>query len=313
MEFEIIENEKSIRVNIKENEEILGSATCFWKNTPKLDGKNIGTIGEFKVKTEKVGIKIINKCEEILKSKDVKIIVAPMNENTWKKYRTLKFSNGDALFALENVNPIEHNDFFIKSGFKELYTYSSTKGLIKDAYTSKSLDIMEEKIKNEDIKIRKFDKTNYIKDLKKIYNISIESFKRNPLYTDVKEEDFIKQYEQYIQLIDEDLILIAEKNNEEIGFVFCIPDFNELKNAGKISTVIVKTIAVIPKYERLAIGNVCLRKISQIARNKKYEKWIFAFMYSNNTSQKMAKRNKTEIIREYALYGKETKEETIKI
>ena len=47
-----------------------------------------------------------------------------------------------------------------------------------------------------------------------------------------------------------------------------------------------------------------LRKVADIAINKKFDKWIYAFMYSNNTSQKMAKRNKTEIIREYALYGK---------
>ena len=48
-----------------------------------------------------------------------------------------------------------------------------------------------------------------------------------------------------------------------------------------------------------------LRHIAKIAKSKNFEKWIFAFMYSNNTSQKMAKRNKTEVIREYALYGKE--------
>lgn len=305
MKFEIIDDEKSIKVIIKENEKMLASGTCFWKNTPKVDGENIGAIGEFEAQSEEVGIKILNKCVEILKSKDIKMIVAPMNENTWKKYRTLKFSNGEELFTLENINPIEHNELFKKAGFRELYTYSSTKGLIKDAYTSKSLDIIEEKIKNENIKIRKFNKANYIDDLKRIYNISIESFKRNPLYTDVKEEEFIKQYEQYIQLIDEDLILIAEKNNKEIGFVFSIPDFNELNNTGKISTVIVKTIAVMPEYERLAIGNVMLRKIARIAQSKRYEKWIFAFMYSNNTSQKMAQRNKTEVIRKYALYRKE--------
>ena len=305
MEFEIIENEKSVKVIIKENEKNLANATCFWKNTPKIDGKNIGAIGEFEYEIEEAGIKVLNKCEEILKSKNVKTIVAPMNENTWKKYRTLKFSRGDDMFLLENVNPIEHNDLFIKAGFKELYTYTSTKGLIKDAYTSESLDIIEEKIKSENIKIRKFNKANYIEDLKKIYNISIKSFYRNPLYTDIKEEEFLKQYEQYIHMIDEDLILIAEKDNEEIGFVFSMPDYNELKNTGKINTIIVKTIAVIPEYEKLAIGNVMLRKISQIAKKKEYEKWIFAFMYSNNTSQKMAKRNRTEVIREYALYGKE--------
>ena len=66
-----------------------------------------------------------------------------------------------------------------------------------------------------------------------------------------------------------------------------------------------KTIAVQPEYEYLAVGNIMLNQISKIAKEKGFLEWIFAFMYSNNTSQKMAKRNKAEIIREYALYGKE--------
>ena len=41
------------------------------------------------------------------------------------------------------------------------------------------------------------------------------------------------------------------------------------------------------------------------AKEKGFKEWIFAFMHSNNTSQKMAKRNGAEVIREYALYGKE--------
>lgn len=305
MKIDIIENEQNIKVILKNNKEELGTATCFFRNTPRVNGKNIGAIGEFQTKTEEAGIEIIKKCEEILKEKGIKLVIAPMNENTWKKYRTLKYSRGDYFFTLENVNPIEHNEIFKKLGFKEVYDYTSTKGLIENAYDSESLDAMEEKIEKENIVIRKFKKLNYMEDLKKIYNISIKSFCRNPLYTQIEETEFLKQYEQYINMIDEELILICEKEGKELGFVFCIPNFNELKENNKIHTIIVKTIAVVPECENLAIGNVMLRKIAKIAQNKGYKEWIFAFMYRNNTSQKMAKRNKTEIIREYSLYGKE--------
>ena len=69
-------------------------------------------------------------------------------------------------------------------------------------------------------------------------------------------------------------------------------------------TVILKTRAVLPEYEEIALGNVLLKKITEILVEKGFKEWIFAFMYSNNTSQKMAKRNKAEVIREYAIYGK---------
>ncbi len=306
MEFKI-EEEKDIKVTLIDNQKQIAKAICYFKETPKINEKNIGCIGEFECKDKASGIKILRKCEEILKEKNVELIVAPMNGNTWKKYRTLKSTNGEDLFLLENVNPIEHNQIFLEAGFKELYTYTSTKGLIKEAYQSNIFEKLEEKLKKENIKIRKFNKENSIQDLKKIYNISKQSFTRNPLYTPIKEEEFIKQYEQYIDLVDEDLILIAEKEEKEIGFIFSIPNLEELKKEKKLETLILKTVAVIPEYEHLAIGNILSNRIAKIAEDKGFKNWICAFMYSNNTSQKMAKRNKTEVIREYALYGKELK------
>ena len=304
MEFNIISN-VNIQVFLIEEGKEIAKATCYFKNTPKVDGKNIGAIGELEANNEESGIKILKKCEELLKEKKVKLIVGPMNGNTWKKYRTEKYSNGEPNFLLENVNPIQQNQIFLKAGFKEMYTYTSTKGLIQDAYEAETLDIIENNIKEENIMIRKFNKTNYKQDLKKIYNVSTKSFTRNPFYTDISEEEFINQYEPYINMVDEELILIAEKDGEELGFVFCIPDFNQLKIEGKLSTLILKTIAVLPEYESLAIGNIMLRHIAKTAQKKNFEKWIFAFMHSNNTSQKMAKRNNTQVIREYALYGKD--------
>lgn len=304
MEFKIENQEKNIKVVLIDNQKEIAKAICYFENTPQVENKNIGCIGEFEAETEEAGVKILGECERILKEKGIALIVAPMNGNTWKKYRTLKYSRGDSLFLLENVNSIEYNEILKKAGFKELHTYTSTKGLIKNAYKSEALELAEENLKQENIIIRNFNKENYIEDLKKIYNVSKVSFNRNPFYTPIMEDEFIKQYEPYINMVDEDLILIAEKDGHEVAFVFCIPNFNEAKENKKIKTLILKTIAVLPQYEYLALGNILLSKIAKIAEQKEFEEWIFAFMYSNNTSQKMAKRNGTEIIREYALYGK---------
>lgn len=307
MDFNILDEGKNLKVKLIDGERQIATATCYFKDTPKIEEKEVGCIGDFEAESEEAGIKILEKCEEILREKDVKYIVAPMNGNTWKKYRTLKYTNGEPTFLLENVNPIEHNQILQKAGFNEIYTYTSNKGMIENAYKSESLQIAEENLKQENITIRTFNKENYLEDLKKIYNVSILSFSRNPFYTPIEENEFIKQYEPYINMIDSDLVLLAEKDGKEIGFVFCIPNFNEVKEGKELKTLILKTISVNPEYEYLAIGNVLLNKISEIAKEKGFLEWIFAFMYSNNTSQKMAKRNNAEVIREYALFGKELK------
>ena len=178
---------------------------------------------------------------------------------------------------------------------------ASTKGKIEDYVESKAFDRLEEKMNKENIIIRKFRKDHYIEDLKKIYNVTVPSFYRNPFYIPMKEEDFLAQYEKYIPMFDEDFILIAEKEEKEIGFLFALPN-------GNSKTLVVKTVAVLEQYQKYAVGNVMFRKIYHNAKKKGYKNWIFAFMFENNTSQKSARRHNTELIREYALYVKRVEE-----
>ena len=282
-----------------------GSATCYYSNTPEVDGKHIGAIGELKIDGNEVGLELLNKCEEIFREKGISKIVAPMNGNTWKQYRTIKQTSDEPPFLMENVSPIEFNEIFETAGYYETGTYTSTKGKIENYYNDEVLDEIDRIIQNEGITIRTLDKNNGVEDLRKIYNVSVESFARNPFYTPIDERDYLEQYTSYLDKVDEDFILIAEKDGKEIGFLFAIPNLIEMQTMGKIDSLILKTIAVLPEYENLGLGNAMTRIIARKAIDKGYKNWIFAFMYKDNTSQKLAQRNGTHTIREYALYGKD--------
>ena len=86
-----------------------------------------------------------------------------------------------------------------------------------------------------------------------------------------------------------------------------MPNINMEKPDAKINAIILKTIAVKPEFEDYALGNIMLNKIKEEALELGYRDWIFAFMYKNNTSQRMSARNKAKDIREYSLFGKELK------
>ena len=305
--MEIRKNEENgnIKITLLEEGKETAKAKCYYTKTPIINGKSIGTIGNIEIINKENGKKLLSECEKIFKEKGIHTMIAPMNGNTWKKYRTLKSTNNEPEFLLEKVYPMEYNTLLETSGFSECNTYTSNKGKIAQAYYSEAIEKVKSKLKRNNIVIRKFNKEQAIEDLTKIYNISIKSFKKNPYYTDIEKGEFLEQYKQYLTLIDPEFILIAEKEGKEIGFIFCVPNYNELKIYGEIKTLILKTIAVLPEYEKLAIGNVILNNIAEIATKKGFKDWIFAFMHSTNTSQKIAKRNKAEIIREYALYRKE--------
>ena len=112
MNFEIVENQENIKVTVLEKGEEKAKATCYFQNTPIINNEKIGTIGEMEILDKQYGALLLEKCEEILKEKGLHYAVAPMNENTWGKYRTMKQSNGEPLFLLENVNPMSDLYFY---------------------------------------------------------------------------------------------------------------------------------------------------------------------------------------------------------
>ena len=121
MDFRVENDGNNIIVSLVDGDE-KARATIYYENTPQKDDKNIGCIGDISINNMNYGGDLLNKCTELLIEKGVKHIVGPMNGNTWKKYRTMKYSRGDSLFILENVDPIEYNDLFIKAGFEEVRT-----------------------------------------------------------------------------------------------------------------------------------------------------------------------------------------------
>ena len=295
MEYEVKDDNIIVKIS---NEKGTGSATCYFKNTPKVEGKIVGAIGEFEASNLEIGLELLKNCEAILKEKGCNLIVGPMNQNTWHKYRALTYTTDEPKFILENVNPIEDTEIFEKAGFNQEYIYTSTKGKIEDYEKPKFESFIAEKIKKQNITIRSFNKQNYIEDLKKIYSVALPSFYKNPFYTPISEEDFLKQYEPYISMFDEDLILIAEKDSIPVGFIFALPNYDK-------KTLVLKTVAVLKEYQKYALGNYIFFKLHKIALEKGYENWIFAFMYNANPSQKSAKRQSTKLIRKYGLFTKE--------
>ncbi len=305
MEFKLKEENGYVEIEGYRDGARIGKANCYFQDTPMVNNARIGTIGNLELSNLENSIELINRCIQILKEKGITKIVGPMNRTTWGEYRAVKYNSGEPKFLLENVASERFNEVFIESGFKEMYTYTSTKGRIEDAYIPSILSDIEETINSNGITLRKFNKDEWKQDLKKIFSVALYGFSNNPLYTDVPEEVFLEQYSKYIQMCDTDFVYIAEKDDKAIGFLFSMPDFNEGQNP---KTLILKTIAVLPEYENLSLGSLMLEKVRKTAVDKGFKEWIFAFMYKNNTSQRMAKRNHTQVIREYVLYEKDINE-----
>jgi len=150
-------------------------------------------------------------------------------------------------------------------------------------------------------------------ELYQIYNLILASFSRNFLYTPINEADFRAMYYPLRPYIQPELILIAERAGQPIGFIFALPDLLQgqprpeqgRRRAQTIDTVIIKTVAVHPDYQMMGLGSLLVARCQEIACDLGYKRAIHALMHETNDSRKISHRNGTQIIRRYALFAKE--------
>ena len=129
-------------------------------------------------------------------------------------------------------------------------------------------------------------------------------FKNNFLYSELEREIFIKMYMRYEDKIVKKFFKTLYLKDELIGYVFGIPDYAEFQYKGKIETMILKTIAVSPKYNGKGMGYILIDELVKEAEKSGYKNVIYALMYEKNISKNIGLLLGDEL-RRYTLFIKE--------
>jgi len=271
------------------------SFVAVWtENTPLLDGSKIATIGGCHFSNAKEGVELLQYTANYL-LRSFSNVVGPMNGNTWLDHRLVTFSDGSPPFILEPSTPLDWVNIFQEAGFSILSRYSSSRIKLSSTKNEK-LERLSHRLQSKGVSIRPLNPNTFQKDLSAIYELSSETFKHNFLYTDLAKSTFLEKYESSREHLDPELILLAEKDNELVGFVFCYPDPS--------GTLIVKTLASHPSKGVAGIGNILVEQVQQVAYSKGYKQAIHALQFDDNSSLKITSRYDPDVLRRYALLAK---------
>jgi len=243
-----------------------------------------GYIGRFEMADKDSGKKQLEEYIRQLKDAGHKRIIAPINGSTWHEYRLVSRSNGDVPFPMEPQNPLWYNEVYEECGFKPLKKYRSDKFKIENISPLKNA--------NPDIKIRPF----HDGDLKLIYDISLQGFRDNYLYSEITSEEFNALYQPILPMINGDFAVIAEVNHIPAGFIFSFIVGD---------TLILKSMAVLPEYRSKGIGAKLINQVLLAGQNNKAKTAIAALIAEGNNSHKITSKYGSEQIREYILYYSE--------
>jgi GNAT superfamily N-acetyltransferase len=281
---------------------VVARATLWWRDTPVMDGRKIGTIGDFTADDEETAIILLEHAVDILKKEGCEVAVGPMNGNTWRPHRFVIESSERGPFLLEPRNPAEYPVWWQQSGFSILSRYSSS--LMPLAGTATISPALQERLERSGVRVRALDPQRYDDELRLIFAISLKSFSNNFLYTPLDEADFMNAYRKVRERVDPELVRIAERDGTACGFVFGISDIEALTR-GEKPALIVKTLAVDPSARCAGLGSLLVDELHRIGREKGYVEAIHALQHETNTSLKITDRHHGEVLRRYALFSKQ--------
>ena len=286
------------------NGENVATARCsLWHTeTPGLPEQKPGIIGHYAAKDPAAAAFLLAEACALLSKEVCTLAIGPMDGNTWRRYRFVTEHGSTPRFFLELENPDEWPQHFLASGFTPLATYSSA--LTTDlTYVDPRMAAVEERLTSDGVTIRPIEPTRFETELFSIFQLSLEGFQHNYLYTPAEASEFLGVYRQALPYVRPELVLMAEQSNRLVGFSFSIPDWCQKERGEPVDTIVYKTIAVLPGRAYAGLGSLLSAQTNRTALKLGYSRVIHALMHDSNHSRKISDRF-AHTIRRYTLFAK---------
>jgi predicted N-acetyltransferase YhbS len=225
-----------------------------------------------------------------------------MDGNTWQRYRLLTERGSEPVFFLEPDNPDDWPAHFTDHGFTALAQYYSS--LNSDlAQGDPRAAAAAERVAAAGISIHSLDPKQFEEQLRSIHALSLECFSDNFLYTPLGQEEFVSQYLAIRPYVLPELVLLAEREGQPVGYVFAIPDLLQAQRGQPIDTVIVKTLAVHPEHRSIGLGGALTAVCHEVAQKLGFRRAIHALMVETNVSRRISAHT-AKVMRRYTLFAK---------
>jgi GNAT superfamily N-acetyltransferase len=285
-----------------ESGDVQARCSLWWQEAPKHEHHRIGTIGHYATANDATAKAMLTEAEKYLRQAGCTFMIGPMNGNTWRSYRFVTEQGGQPPFFLEPTNPPEWPTQFVQAGFVSLASYFSA--LNNDlARSDPRMEASEQRMADAGVEIRSAH-TDLREELRGIYGVSRIAFQKNFLYTELPESDFTAMYEPVLPCTRPELVLIAERHRQCVGYLFAIPDFAQAARGESIDTFIIKTVAILPEPELRRLGSLLVERAQQVGHSLGFRRCIHALMFENNISLNIS-RHYASIMRKYTLFSKD--------
>ena len=282
---------------------LVARCSLWWDDVPALGDDRLGVIGHYGVLDRDAALAMLDAACGDLAQEGRTRAVGPMDGNTWQRYRLVVERGTEPPFFLEPTNPPEWPTHFTDARFAPLASYFSA---LNDDLSQRDprAAAVADRLTGIGVTVRELDPARFEEELARVYRVSVSSFRDAFLYTPLSEAAFTSQYRAIKPLVRPELVLLAEREGEPVGFSFTVPDALEAAREAPPRTVIFKTLAILPDRRAYSgLGSLMADRTHEAARELGYTRAIHALMHESNFSRAMSNRT-GHTIRRYALFAR---------
>jgi GNAT superfamily N-acetyltransferase len=279
-----------------------GRCSLWWRNTPPHEGHRLGLIGHYAANGSAVGAALLRQACEQLAAHGCTLAVGPMDGSIWHHYRFITERGPEPAFFTEPDNDDEWPRHFAQNGFAALATYHSSVAndlSHLDPHTHRAEAVLLRK----GVRVRPVNLDQFEEELRRIYHITMISFRKHFLFQPIDEAGFLDLYRPMRPFLRAEMTLLAERDGQTIGFAFALPDVLQARRGKSVDTVVINTVAVLPDHASAGLGGLLLERVQAIARDLGYRRAIHALMHDSNISCNLSRRYAAPM-RVYTLFAK---------
>jgi GNAT superfamily N-acetyltransferase len=280
------------------------AARCslWWTKVASHHTHRLGMVGHYAARDAASAHSLLTHACTVLAGQGCSLAVGPMDGNTWRRYRFVTDRGTEPSFFMEPDNPDHWPSHFIEQGFSAFARYRSSLNQ-QLARVDPHAEALARRLEAAGVAIRPLDPAKPAEELDRIYTVSVASFGRGLLYTPLRRNEFVAQYERVLPRVRPDLVLLAEAKGRPVGFVFAVPDWLQADRGQPIDTIVIKTVAVLPERAYGGLGRVLAWHCERLAARCGYTRSIHALMHDRSMSWNIS-REYARTIRRYTLFAR---------
>ena len=277
-------------------------ARCVALINPRLaeaDGTPYGQIGWFEATDESAARRVLDAALAWLAERGCRTALGPMHGSTWHSYRFVTESGDTPPFLLEPSNPPTYPRWWQAHGFLPVApAYLSS---VQDNQAAIELLATGRRAAEErGYRVEHAALGDLSLVLRRVYQMSTEAFRDNPLYSDISWDEFAALYEGIERVLEPTLIhWLRGPDGEVVGFGFGLRDLT----APAPVRSIFKSMAIAPAHQGKGLASALFHEQAVQAVRLGCPVGVRALMAEGNRSFATG-RKLNDVVRRYALFSR---------